>query len=92
MLGFPVERSGPDAIAVIRIGDVKAVILRAQGASELAIEAFDEGKVQLHVFHPEIFPEGCAGPVPIQARDRFTLTLPDAVLTRVVGARREVCG
>lgn len=87
ILGCPVEGSGADALEVIRLGDVKAVFLPAEGPAELAIDAWGEGQFQLHVFHPGLFADGPPKalrfePVPIQPRDRFTLSLPDAVLTR----------
>lgn len=88
VLGCPVEGFGPDALEVIRIGDVKAVILPAEGSSRLSIEAFGSGQFQLHVFHPDQFLAGAAGvlkfePVVIEPRDLFELSLPNAVLTQV---------
>ena len=87
ILGCPVEGSGADALEVIRVGDVKAVLLPASGPVELEIGAYGAGQFQLHVFHPAMF--GDSGPralrfapEPIQPDDRFTLSLPDAVLTR----------
>ncbi len=87
ILGCPVEGSGKDALEVIRIGDVKAVLLPAAGPAELSIDAYGEGQFQLHLFHPDLFAAGAASalrfdPVAIQPDDHFTLSLPDAVLTR----------
>ena len=87
ILGCPVESSGPDTLEVIRLGDVKAVLLPSSGQVELGIEAWGGGEFQLHVFHPARFSGGPPralrfDPVPIQPHDRFTLSLPDALLTR----------
>ena len=87
ILGCPVEGSGADALEIIRIGDVKAVVLSASGPVELQIGAYGAGQFQLHVFHPALFDGGPPralrfDPVAIQPDDRFTLSLPAAVLTR----------
>lgn len=87
ILGCPVESSGADTLDVIRLGDIKAVLLPSSGQVELGIEAWGGGEFQLHVFHPARFSGGPPralrfDPVPIQPHDRFTLSLPDAVLTR----------
>ncbi len=87
ILGCPVEGSGADALEIIRIGDVKAVVLSASGPVELQIGAYGAGQFQLHVFHPALFGDGPPralrfDPVAIQPDDCFTLSLPAAVLTR----------
>ena len=87
ILGCPVESSCADTLEVIRLGDVKAVLLPSSGQVEMGIEAWGGGEFQLHVFHPARFSGGPPralrfDPVPIQPNDRFTLSLPDAVLTR----------
>ena len=88
ILGCPVEGDGANALEVIRLGDVKAVLLPSSGRVQMGIEAYGAGEFQLHVFHPSRFAGGPPralrfDPVPIQPNDRFTLTLPDAVLTRL---------
>lgn len=87
ILGCPVEGAGADALEIFRVGDVKAVVLPASGAAELEISAYGAGQFQLHVFHPAMFAGGAPKalrfePEPIQPDDRFTLSLPAAVLTR----------
>ena len=87
ILGCPVEGSAPDALETIRLGDVKAVILPADGSGQMVIDAYAAGEFQLHVFHPDLFEEGKPearrfDPVPIQPNDRFTLSIAHALLTR----------
>lgn len=91
VLGCPVEGHCADAVETIRLGDVKAIVLPVTGSVELAIDAYAAGQFQLHLFHPEHFEEGPPKPlrfepVAIQPGDHFTLTLPNAVLTRNGGA------
>jgi len=87
ILGCPVEASGTDALEIIRVGDVKAVVLSASGPAELTIDAYGAGQFQLHVFHPALFADGSPSavrfdPVDIRPDDRFTLSLPKALLKR----------
>jgi hypothetical protein len=87
VLGCPVTGSGADTIEVVRVGEVSAAILPSAGNAQLEIEAYGAGQFQLHVFHPGLFREGSAEPlrfepVPIQPKDRFTLSLPAATLSR----------
>ena len=94
ILGCPVEGSAARALDVIRLGDVKAVLLPSSGPVEMGIEAWGAGEFQLHVFHPALFGTGAPralrfDPVPIQPHDRFTLSLPDAILTRQIPAPAE---
>ena len=94
ILGCPVEGSAAGALDVIRLGDVKAVLLPSSGPVEMGIEAWGAGEFQLHVFHPALFGTGAPralrfDPVPIQPNDRFTLSLPDAILTRQTPAPAE---
>ena len=82
------EGTGPQALGVIRAGEVKAVFMPADEPVKLDIGAWGSGQFQLHVFHPALFAAGPPralrfDPVPIQPNDRFTLSLPEAVLTRV---------
>ena len=94
ILGCPVEGSAARALDVIRLGDVKAVLLPSSGPVEMGIEAWGAGEFQLHVFHPALFGTGAPralrfDPVPIQLNDRFILSLPDAILTRQIPAPAE---
>ena len=94
ILGCPVEGSAARALGVIRLGDVKAVLLPSSGPVEMGIEAWGAGEFQLHVFHPALFGTGAPralrfNPVPIQINDRFILSLPDAILTRQIPAPAE---
>ena len=94
ILGCPVEGSAARALGVIRLGDVKAVLLPSSGPVEMGIEAWGAGEFQLHVFHPALFGTGAPralrfNPVPIQPNDRFILSLPDAILTRQIPAPAE---
>ena len=94
ILGCPVEGSAARALDVIRLGDVKAVLLPSSGPVEMGIEAWGAGEFQLHVFHPALFGSGAPralrfDPVPIQLNDRFILSLPDAILTRQIPAPAE---
>ena len=87
ILGCPVEGSAPDALETIRLGDVKAVILPADGSRHMVIEAYAAGEFQLHVFQPGLFEDGKPearrfDPVAIQPNDRFTLLIAQALLTR----------
>ena len=94
ILGCPVEGSAARVLDVIRLGDVKAVLLPSSGPVEMGIEAWGAGEFQLHVFHPALFGTGAPralrfDPVPIQLNDRFILSLPDAILTRQIPAPAE---
>ena len=94
ILGCPVEGSAAGVLDVIRLGDVKAVLLPSSGPVEMGIEAWGAGEFQLHVFHPALFGTGAPralrfNPVPIQINDRFILSLPDAILTRQIPAPAE---
>ena len=83
VLGCPVEVSGPSIVEVIQVGEVKVIVLPAEGAAKLAIGALGAGSFQLQVLRTET-PTVRLNPISIQPGDRFTLSLPEARVERVV--------
>ena len=83
VLGCPVEVSGVAILEVIQVGEVKVIILPAEGAAKLTIGAHGTGSFQLQVLRPES-PTVCLDPVAVEPGDRFTLSLPQVRLERVV--------
>jgi hypothetical protein len=82
VLGCPVEVSGAAIVEVIRVGEVKVIVLPAADAAELSIRARAAGSFQLQVLRPEC-QTVCLPPVAIQPDDRFVLSFPEVRLERV---------
>ena len=80
VLGCPVEGHASNLIEEFRVGEVKALVLPADQAVQLAIEAYGAGAFNLHVFTPETHTPRRFGPIAIQPRDRFMLQLPTVTL------------
>jgi hypothetical protein len=83
VLGCPVEVSGAAILEVIQVAEVKVILLPAGHAATLSIGARGAGSFQLQVLRAGIHTV-CLDPVAIQAGDRFTLSLPEVCLERVV--------
>ncbi len=75
LLGCPVEGIAANLIEEIRVGEVKALILPADEAVDVRIEAYAEGSFGLHLFTPESPSPIRFEPVRIQAGDRFVFSL-----------------
>ncbi len=73
VLGCPVEGVSADAVETIRVGDVKAVVLRA--GSAMRIEASEPGPFTLHVFEPGAPRPTRFGPVDLEPGEDCLLAL-----------------
>jgi hypothetical protein len=75
LLGCPVEWAAPEAVAEIRVGEVKALVVPADRPLELEFVAVGKGAFSLQVLTPYSLESHRFAPRAIEPGDRFRVVL-----------------